>query len=262
MTNNGGASPLYLKALREFEENGHCVVRGLLDAASLAPIRELVARYVDARADALRADGHVTSLCEDAPFESRWARLRAQVEDGGPSGPIGSTSNWGVPSPQGELLLAEPVHALYRKAELTKLASTLLHAGDVYSCGNYWFRPMTCDDSQGHYPLHQDSFFYGGEVSPPERCDILSVWCALKRHALKSFGVSCACGCLTPASCLVRGRIPLVPVDEFTGVSRDSPSIHLLTDCCGVHHIISSLVNSRGVLGAANSGAAASSWQP
>ena len=129
------------------------MVRGLLDAESLAPVREVISRYVDARAEALRADGHIESLCEDAPFESRWARIRAQVVDPGPSGPIGSTSNWGVPSPMGELLLAEPVHTLYRNAKLTRLASALLNDDDVYSCGNYWFRPMTCDDTQGHYPL-------------------------------------------------------------------------------------------------------------
>lgn len=165
-------------SLREFEENGYCVVRALLDAANLTPVRELVSQYVDARADALYADGHVMSRCEDAPFESRWARVRAQVKDHGRDGPIGSTSNWGVPSLMGQLLLAEPVHALYRTPELSRLASMLLGTGDVHSCGNYWFRPMTSDDSQGHYPLHQDSFFYGGEVSAPERCDILSIWCA------------------------------------------------------------------------------------
>jgi hypothetical protein len=150
---NYGVSTLYLNALHDFEEKGYCVVRGLLDPADLAPVVSVVEKYVDARASQLRADGHISSLCEDASFESRWARLRAQVEDRGRGGPIGATSNWGAATntPMGpELLLAEPVHTLYRSPAITKLAGAMLDAGDVYSCGNFWFRPMTCGDSQGH----------------------------------------------------------------------------------------------------------------
>ena len=39
---NYGASRVYLDALHDFEEQGYCVVRDLLDTASLAPVRELV----------------------------------------------------------------------------------------------------------------------------------------------------------------------------------------------------------------------------
>ena len=150
---NYGVSTLYLNALHDFEEKGYCVVRGLLDPADLAPVVSVVEKYVDARASQLRADGHISSLCEDASFESRWARLRAQVADPGRGGPIGATSNWGAATntPMGpELLLAEPVHTLYRNPAITKLAGAMLDAGDIYSCGNFWFRPMTCGDSQGH----------------------------------------------------------------------------------------------------------------
>ena len=55
----------------------------------------------------------------------------------------------------GELLLAEPVHRLYRSSALTTLASSILEDDDVFACGNYWVRPMTSGDPQGHYPLHQ-----------------------------------------------------------------------------------------------------------
>ena len=152
---NYGVGLQYQNALQDFEEHGYCVVRGMLSEDALRPVRELIDGYIDARAQSLLADGHIADACEDAPFESKWARVRAQVADQSREGPIGATSNWGVPSQLGELLLAEPVHRLYRSSALTTLASSILEDDDVFACGNYWVRPMTSGDPQGHYPLHQ-----------------------------------------------------------------------------------------------------------
>ena len=152
---NYGVGLQYQNALQDFEEHGYCVVRGMLSEDALRPVRELIDGYIDARAQSLLADGHIADACEDAPFESKWARVRAQVADQSREGPIGATSNWGVPSHLGELLLEEPVHRLYRSSALTTLASSILEDDDVFACGNYWVRPMTSGDPQGHYPLHQ-----------------------------------------------------------------------------------------------------------
>jgi hypothetical protein len=47
-----GASQLYLNALHDFEEQGYCVVKGLLDPAALGPVRELVCTFT--------GDGHIS----------------------------------------------------------------------------------------------------------------------------------------------------------------------------------------------------------
>ena len=90
------------------------------------------------RADALAADGHIIELCRNVPFAAKWSRIREQVADQSPKGPIGSTSNWGVPSPSGVVLLDERVHDMYCLPELTTLAAAILESVDVYGLGNFW----------------------------------------------------------------------------------------------------------------------------
>ena len=163
----------------DFWRDGYCICRGLLSDATLVPIRELITEYIDARASALLHGGHIFDTCQTASFETRWSRLRQQVADPGRDGPIGTTSNWGVPSPHGRVLLDQRVHQLYCRPEVSKIAEKILQTHEIYGCGNYWIRPMTCNDMMGKYPLHQDSHFYGGECSEPSRCDILTVWMPL-----------------------------------------------------------------------------------
>jgi hypothetical protein len=125
-------------AVADFRRDGYCVVRGLLPEPALAPVRALIDEYTDDRADALAADGHIIELCRNVPFAAKWSRIREQVADQSPKGPIGSTSNWGVPSPSGVVLLDERVHDMYCLPELTTLAAAILESVDVYGLGNFW----------------------------------------------------------------------------------------------------------------------------
>lgn len=190
-------------AAADFWRDGYCVVRGLLPASALVPVRQLISEYIDARADKLARAGCIRDTCGADPFENRWSRIRGQVSDPSHEGPIGNTSNWGVPSPCGGVLLDERVYQLYCAPQLAALASDILGTEAIFGCGNYWIRPMTCDDLMGKYPLHQDSHFYGGRCSEPSRCDILTAWIPLVE-----------CDAHTGALQLVRGshlhgKIPL-----------------------------------------------------
>ena len=149
------------RALTDFRRDGYCIVPALLPEAALSPVRELIDDYISARANSLASGGHISDPCPRAPFKSRWSRIREQVSDTSSNGPIGGTSNWGVSSPHGEVLLDERIHELYCAGELTTLASAILESEEVFGCGNFWIRPMTSSDAMGKYPLHQDSHFYG-----------------------------------------------------------------------------------------------------
>ena len=137
------------------------------------------------------AEGHIADACADAPFESKWARVRAQVADQSREGPIGATSNWGVPSQLGELLLAEPVHRLYRSSALTTLASSILEDDDVFAChtrGTHGAAPGT------NFPC----------TSGSSVCDAAKQSCVsssgLARELERAVGTAPTYGCAAPAA--------------------------------------------------------------
>src|SRR5579871_1315537 len=61
-----------------FREEGVLVAEGILTDADLEPVKEEYARWIDRRACELAAEGKITDLHEDAPFERRAALLYAQ----------------------------------------------------------------------------------------------------------------------------------------------------------------------------------------
>lgn len=67
--------------VREFREQGVLVAEGVLTDADLAPVIDEYSGWVDRRARELAAEGKVTELHEDAPFERRFALLYAQSQE-------------------------------------------------------------------------------------------------------------------------------------------------------------------------------------
>ncbi len=67
--------------VKEFRDEGVLVAEGVLTEADLAPVIAEYAAWIDCRARALAAEGKLTDLCEDAPFERRAALLYAQTPE-------------------------------------------------------------------------------------------------------------------------------------------------------------------------------------
>jgi phytanoyl-CoA hydroxylase len=60
---------------RDYRERGVVVVPDLFDAADLSPLQAEIESWIDERARSLQRQGHLDELCEDEPFERRYAAL-------------------------------------------------------------------------------------------------------------------------------------------------------------------------------------------
>lgn len=67
--------------VRAYREEGVLVAEGVLTEDDLAPVIEEYAAWIDCRAQELAAEGKITEIHEDAPFERRAALLYAQSPD-------------------------------------------------------------------------------------------------------------------------------------------------------------------------------------
>lgn len=224
----------------EFREKGYVVLRSLFSPADLLPVRRLIAEHVALRIDELVESGEVDQA-ETHPGEgldSRWATV---AEDYLAKQPTTATSlpaflaqgNWGGPTGRLNLrggdggphvLLDECVYDLYRHPQLlTVVAALLPSALAVRAHGDYWFRPAVAAlASATQYPLHQDSYNYGGHatVAPEAEPEVLSLWVPLA-------DVNSETGCLA----VVRGShrfagdslLPMVrPVQPGSDVEKRS----------------------------------------
>src|SRR5262245_53705025 len=64
--------------VRAFREEGVLIAEGVLTEEDLAPVIAEYEAWIDSRACALAAEGKITELHQDAPFERRSALLYAQ----------------------------------------------------------------------------------------------------------------------------------------------------------------------------------------
>ena len=152
-----------------FANDGYLVVRQLIAAAVLEPVRQLIARHADQQINAMHAAGEIADLYTDAPFAERWAlaaRDYNQVPDRPPL-----SRNWGQRD-----LFDRAVYDLLTHPPLLDLAAGLL-GPELTANGDYWIRPKIPNDPSTTFAYHQDSFYYGGEVWPELR--VLSVWLPL-----------------------------------------------------------------------------------
>ena len=66
--------PMLTRTQRDtFAADGYLVLRQLCDEAVLAPVRQLIARYVDGQIRAMHQRSQIRSLYAEAPFAERWA---------------------------------------------------------------------------------------------------------------------------------------------------------------------------------------------
>lgn len=65
----------------QFERDGVIIARGALTDSDLQPVIDELAAWIDARADALHAEGKIQDLHEDAPFSQRYGLLFGQCQE-------------------------------------------------------------------------------------------------------------------------------------------------------------------------------------
>lgn len=69
---------LTVQQIKDYQTNGYLIVEDVLTEEDLRPLIEELESFVDQRAQALQAEGKITELYEQEPFERRFALLYAQ----------------------------------------------------------------------------------------------------------------------------------------------------------------------------------------
>jgi phytanoyl-CoA hydroxylase len=72
---------LSLEQIIQFQTEGYLVAENVLTEDDLAPIIAEISKIIDERANRLKAEGKIVDLCEELPFERRYAALYAQCSE-------------------------------------------------------------------------------------------------------------------------------------------------------------------------------------
>ncbi|GIP35019.1 phytanoyl-CoA dioxygenase family protein [Paenibacillus sp. J2TS4] len=67
--------------VKRFQEDGYVVVDNVLSEEDLAPVIAGISRFIDQRAQELKAEGKLQKLYEEEPFERRYSFLYAQTKE-------------------------------------------------------------------------------------------------------------------------------------------------------------------------------------
>jgi len=152
-----------------FKQDGLLVLRQLLDAETLEPVRESIADYADDRIKKLVAAGAVSDPHEEAPFETRWAIVsrenKLQIGEH-------SAREWGGRSG----LTAESIYNLGTDSRLTDIIASII-GPELLLRGDYWVRPSVPESPRTTFPWHRDSHYYGSSTGP--NFNVLTVWIPL-----------------------------------------------------------------------------------
>jgi len=141
--------------LDRYEEDGCLVLRQVLDEASLEPLRQSIADFVDEKIVELQAAGKVIDPHTDAPFEKRWAII---CEENSLQKGEDSVAQWGA----GSGLLNEAIYNLLVDPRLTDILASII-GPEISANGDYWIRPKTPGDPITTLAWHQDSNYYIGK---------------------------------------------------------------------------------------------------
>ena len=152
-----------------YERDGYLIERGVLSAADLDPVRELLADQVDEYAREMHAEGKIDSLFEDEPFTRRFAAICAAMNSS-PRGWIGNT-------------LDKAYFDLFRHSGIVRVLGAIL-GPEVSELGGLNVRTKIPEAEITAFPWHQDSHYYneparGKRVGRTEAAHIVTVWVPL-----------------------------------------------------------------------------------
>ena len=152
-----------------YERDGYLIERGVLTAAELDPVRELLAGQVDEYARKMHAEGEIDSLFENEPFTRRFAAVCTAM-DSSPRGWIGNT-------------LDKAYFDLYCHPGIVRVLGAIL-GPEVCELGGLNVRTKIPEAEITAFPWHQDSHYYneparGKRVGHTEAAHIVTVWVPL-----------------------------------------------------------------------------------
>ena len=152
-----------------YERDGYLIDRGVLSAADLDPVRNLLAGQVDEYARKMHAEGKIDSLFEDEPFTRRFAAICAAMGSS-PRGWVGE-------------MLDKSYFDLYRHPGIVRAMGAIL-GPEVSELGGLNVRTKIPEAEITAFPWHQDSHYYneparGRRVGHTEAVHIVTVWVPL-----------------------------------------------------------------------------------
>jgi hypothetical protein len=112
---------------QHFEEQGYVVVPGVVDEASLEPVRRAIAKAVEREAQKLYAEGRITSLYTEAPFTRRLAAMHRETGE-----ELGIWNNE---------VFSRAVYDLLVYPPLLDVVESLI-GPEITVNGDYWVRPI------------------------------------------------------------------------------------------------------------------------
>ena len=131
-------------SVRDFDQQGYAVLKGLLSPAVIDAVRVDLERWVEAQAQALLAQGVLADLLVDESFERRLARLFAGHMEHAPKG-LRSELHW------------EGMYLLFFYPAVLDVVERLLGVAEIRLYPNYTVRPKFPDDPATEVLWHQDA---------------------------------------------------------------------------------------------------------
>lgn len=194
--------PLAPEHIAQLQDEGYVLVKQILPAGVLDRVRDALTSVVDRMAQEWLQEGAIERLCEDSPFDVRWARIRQQL-------PALRPVTWR------RVLVSQPMYELWRRPELTGRIRTVL--GDELWAHDTWNgRPREPHAPVQRIGWHQDTSYLRGWE--PADGHILTCWIPL-------VPVDATSGCLQimPGS----HRSGLLPAKDDRYHNLNIPNIHL-----------------------------------
>lgn len=146
---------------RTLDERGFCIVRDVLGADVLDPVRDLIAGFVDKLAHELHRRGEVASTFDVLPFERRLAALYAGRDSG--------LRKWS------RFLFSCALYRLVTHPPLLDVLEDVL-GPEILFHGDHQLIPKIPQNRAQAYPWHQDTLYYG---LPSQHLWIITIWIPL-----------------------------------------------------------------------------------
>lgn len=147
----------------QFEDQGYLLLRQMLPASAQAAIRQVFMDVVDRQAREWLAQGRITNLCEDQPFERRYDALRQQY-------PVTFSNSWK------RIIVSEALYRLWQEPQLLGIMRALL-GDELYAHGTFNGRPRVAGQMLQTIDWHQDAHYYKDWAA--HRWNIISCWMPL-----------------------------------------------------------------------------------
>lgn len=146
-----------------YEDQGYLLLRQILPVSVQQEIRKVFAGVVDRQAREWLAQGKITDLCENLPFETRYDALRRQY-------PVTFSNSWR------RIIVSEPIYKVWQTPELIHIMRSML-GDELFASGTFNGRPRVAGQMIQTIDWHQDAHYYKDWAE--HQSNIISCWMPL-----------------------------------------------------------------------------------